>query len=324
MTSLRDALLRARERREPLVGSSETRAYRLVQGDAEGVPGTTLDRFDDVGVWSLYQSLSPAEEAELGDALMEVFPLRSLYLKRRPREARTAVPSELASEKPFRGEARPELSVKEHGLSFEIRPGQGLAVGLYLDMRETRRWLCAHAQGCTVLNAFAYTCAFGVSATAGGAARVLNIDLSRKALDWGVENARANGQSVERRDYLAGDVFDWLERLDKKGERFDVVILDPPSFAQGREGRRRVFSAATDYPELAARGARVTSPGGLLLACCNLAKLTPGRFQAQVEAGVVSAGRRISTAEHLPGGGLDFPFQPGEPPSLKVLACRLW
>src|SRR5690606_23072127 len=111
-----------------------------------------------------------------------------------------------------------------NGLRFIICPGQGLSVGLYLDMRDGRQWVRGQVAGRTVLNCFAYTCAFGVYSHAGGAARVVNLDLSRRVLDWGEENLRRNGVEPRRIDHIAGDTFDWLGRFQKKGEQFDCVI----------------------------------------------------------------------------------------------------
>src|SRR5207248_9319272 len=101
------------------------------------------------------------------------------------------------------------------------------SVGLYLDAREVRAWVREHAAGKLALNCFSYTCGYAVAALAGGARRVVNVDISRRVLDWGAENAELNGQAVSRRDYIAGDVFEWLDRFAKKGEVFDLVILDP-------------------------------------------------------------------------------------------------
>jgi 23S rRNA (cytosine1962-C5)-methyltransferase len=226
----------------------------------------------------------------------------------------------LAPEVPARGEPVESLTALENGLSFLIRPAQGLSVGLYLDMRDTRAWLLEQVRGLTVLNLFAYTCAFGVVATAGGAKRALNLDASRRVLEWGEENARLNGQAVDRYDYVAGDVFDWLKRLAKKGETFDVVISDPPSFSTTRAAR---FSAARDYAKLAEAAARVVAPGGRLVACCNHAGLPARRFETMVAEGVALAGRKGKGVDSLGPSPLDFPPPLGHEPPLKVHVVEL-
>lgn len=322
---LEERFRRARERRGPLLEDEGTTAFRMVNAEGDGVPGIAVDWLDGVAVVSLYQPFTEEEERAVAAAAAGALCARSVYLKRRPKEARVAATTRreaLAPEAPAAGEAVPELEVKEAGLCFRVRPAQGLAVGLYLDIRDTRAWVRAQARGRSVLNCFAYTCAFSVAARAGGATSAINVDLSRRALDWGEENARLNGQPVDRRDFLSGDVFDWLPRLRKRGQRFDLVVLDPPSFATGR---RQVFAAGRDYPKLCAVAARVVSAGGLLVACCNLEKLAEDRFQRMVEEGLHRAERPGTLVKRLGPSPLDFPASGGRQAGtwLKVLAFEL-
>jgi 23S rRNA (cytosine1962-C5)-methyltransferase len=321
--SVEELLRRASERRGPLWEEPRTTAYRLVNGEPDGMPDVTVDLFERVHVMSLYRDFSPAQEQALLDAAEAAWAPRSLYLKRRPREARhlaNVAKEQLAPEVAARGESVESLVALENGLRFLIRPGQGLSVGLYLDMRDTRAWLAGEVRGLTVLNLFSYTCGFGVAATAGGAKRVLNVDASRRVLDWGEENARLNGQPVDRYDYVAGDVFDWLGRLARKGERFDVVVVDPPSFATTRTSR---FSAAKDYASLAEACARVVVPGGRLVACSNLATLAPRRFETMVAEGVARAGRQGRGVQELGPSPVDFPESPEHPAALKARVLEL-
>ncbi|MBX5483255.1 MAG: class I SAM-dependent rRNA methyltransferase [Myxococcaceae bacterium] len=317
--ALRRALQKAIDRRAPLrQRTPTTNAFRLVNARGDALPDVTVDLFDKVAVLSLYRDLPPDEEVRLAEAVRQTSGARAVYLKRRPREARVAAnvaKSEVAPESPITGERVDELTVLENGVHFVIRPGQGLSVGLYLDMRDTRQWVREQIRGRTLLNTFAYTCGFGVYAHHGGAARAVNVDLSRRVLDWGEENLRRNGFLPDRRDHLAGDCFEWLKRLAKKGETFDVVVLDPPSFSTSRSGR---FSAARDYPKLAAAAAPVVADGGWLVACCNLQQLSGARFEAMVQAGIAQAGRSARLIQRLGPSAIDFPSTSDEPPGLKV------
>ncbi len=320
---LEERIRAAAARRAPLRRGGQTTALRLLNGEGDGVPGVTVDAFGDVLCASLYEPLTPAREQALFDAIGAAVPSRALFVKRRPKEARVEAGTRkdaLAPANAERGETVESLTAKEDGLSFLIRPGQGLSVGLYLDMREVRGWLREHARGKTVLNTFAYTCGFSVAARAGGAARVLNLDLSRRVLDWGAQNAALNGQPVDPRDYVSGDVFDWLRRLGKKGERFDFVVLDPPSFSTAKGV---AFSAARDYAGLVALAAPLVAQGGVLLACCNLATLAVAAFEALVDRGVAQAGRASRGAVRLRASAVDFPDPPGRPPPLKVVALTI-
>lgn len=320
--SVADRLQAAVDRRAPLAEDPRTTAYRLLNGAGDGTDGLTLDRFEDVLVLSLYREVGEAEERELVARIARVLSPRAIYVKRRPREARIVANTQrdaLAPETPVFGEPADSLVSLESGVRYRIRPAQGLSVGLYLDMREVRAWLAEQVRGKTVLNGFAYTCGFGISARLGGASRAVNVDLSRRVLDWGEENLSLNGLTPERRDFISGDVFDWVGRFAKKGERFDAVVLDPPSFATTR---KRTFSAERDYALLAAAAAPVVAPDGLLLACCNQASLSAARFAAQVQQGLARAGRLAGEVLPLGPSPLDFPPPPGQEPALKVLA--LW
>jgi 23S rRNA (cytosine1962-C5)-methyltransferase len=316
----RALLARALGRRAPLREDGRTSAFRWLNGAGDGAPGLTLDLFGDVGVLSTYDAQDPGPVA---DAAMELLPLRAVYLKRRPREAGTLEREERAVRAPtlpLRGASVGTVDVCEEGLVFRIRPGEGLAVGLYLDMREARGWVRTHARGAALLNCFAYTCAFGIAARAGGAVRAIDLDLSRRSLAWGEENAGLNGQSPPPSDRLAGDVFDWLRRLGKRGARFEAVVLDPPGFARGRAG---TFSAARDWPRLVAQAAPLVAPGGWLLAACNVAALPGHRFEAALAEGVRRSGRTAEEVARLGASPIDFPVPRGVEPHLKIRVLRL-
>jgi 23S rRNA (cytosine1962-C5)-methyltransferase len=221
---------------------------------------------------------------------------------------------------PWFGEEVPERGVLENGRRFSIRPANGLSVGLYLDAREAREWVSQNALGKKVLNCFAYTCGFGIAATAGGALRAVNVDVSRKVLDWGEENARLNAQEVSRKDFIAGDVFDWLLRFSKKQERFDLVVLDPPSFSNTRQSR---FSAAKDYGRLVAAALGGVAEGGRLLACCNLSTLDKASFRSLVFQAVRESGRTGKVEAEMGASSIDHPMPPGQGSPLKVVAVAL-
>jgi 23S rRNA (cytosine1962-C5)-methyltransferase len=295
----------------------------MVHGEADGLPGATVDWFNSVAVVSFYQGWTGRTERLLVDCIADQLRPRAVYLKRRPREARTALLREaksLAPDQPVFGAQVPEVVVAEGGLKYLIRPPNGLSVGLYLDARDCRHWVRGHAAKKRVLNCFAYTCAFGVSAHAGGAESVVNVDLSRRALEWGQQNAQFNGQPVAPQGHLCGDVFDWLRRFRKQGRLFDLAILDPPSFATARH---KTFSAAQDWPRLVAEASHAIAGGGLLVACCNQASLSAQRFERLLRRGFQGVARRAPQIERLGASPVDFPSAPGKPDALKVLCYRL-
>ncbi len=325
---LTELLRLAAARRAPLANDPETTLYRLVNTGADRLPGLTVDRYGAALVLSLYddETLLPPRPAppELLDALLTTTGARTVYARYRPRQASRISETQMAALAPAQPVAGPDLgpewAAHEAGLAYLIRPGEGLSVGIFPDMRESRGRVRAWAAGRRVLNCFAYTCGFGVAALAGSAARVLNLDLSKPALAWGQENYRANGFEPDPHDFVFGDVFDWLARLAKRSDRFDLVILDPPGFSRTKS---RTFTAVQDYDALVTLAARVTAPGGLILACCNVAELPWRAYRDRVLAGLAAAGRtaEITGIHHEPA--LDFPAAPGQEPYLKMIWLQL-
>lgn len=312
--ALQATLRRALERRRASL-PEETDAFRWI--DAE-LPDLTVDLFGPVAVASSYRHRALGEELDLARAIREAGGgLKAVYWKRRPREARRAANEDaerVAPPLPHAGEPVESLICREQGLAFAIKPPNGLSVGLYLDARDARAWVRAHARGRTALNLFSYTCGFGVAALAGGAARAVNVDASRKVLDWGEDNTRLNGFAAERRDFISGDARDWLQRLGKKKERFGLVILDPPSFAS--VGKKR-WVASAQYPELVREALACVERGGLLLACCNLAQWTDDQFLAAVQEGARGLPRRVEA--RFGASAIDF----AQPSAFKAVGLRL-
>lgn len=323
MPKLEELLYNSRAKRSILENNPNTTAFRLVNSSADGVPDLCVDFFAGVLVASLYIDLSEKQENVLLEVLAQTFQPAAIYLKRRPKEARhvaNVARDSLAPDAPAWGERVDEIEILEHGVKYLIRPGGDLSVGLFLDMREPRAWLKHHVAGKTVLNTFAYTCGFGLISSLNGAARAVNLDLSRRVLDWGQENYHLNKLEPKRFDFISGDVFDWLNRFARREDKFDVVILDPPSFATSKNMR---FSAATNYDKLVALASSIVAPDGLLLSCCNLALLSRRDFYAQIKMGLKHAGRSFNLLESLRQSKIDFPVQENLESPLKVFALEL-
>ena len=294
----------------------------MLHGEADGVPGLAVDRYadtlivhaDSAQALRRWEPLLRSElEPRFARAFEKVHPPQASRLSARER-------AERAPREPLWGTHLPRIETLEDGVRYEIRPSDGLSVGLFLDMREVRAWLRANSTGRRVLNLFAYTCSFGVCAARGSAARVLNLDLSRRYLEWGQANYRLNGVAVDDRDFVYGDAFDWLARFARRGECWDIVILDPPSFSTTRSG---AFSVERDYVRLATLAARVAAPGGMLIAATNHAGTYDERFDAWLAEAVAAAERGARALQRWHEPVPDFPVPPGRAPYLKVRALAL-
>ncbi|WP_290700119.1 class I SAM-dependent methyltransferase [Amphritea sp.] len=201
------------------------------------------------------------------------------------------------------------LQVEELGLRYQVRPLKNQNSGLFLDMREGRRWTKEHSKGKSVLNLFAYTCGFSVAAIAGGAERVVNLDMSRGALNTGRENHRLNQHPMERVKFLSHDLFRSWGKLKREGP-YDLVVIDPPSFQKGS------FVATSDYRKVLRRLPELTKDLAEVLLCLNSPQLDSDFLIGLVEENCPEFVfiERIANPE-------DFPDQ-DEEQALKVLLFR--
>lgn len=281
-----DSLGAARRRRAPVSEDGAVTSYRLIDGSGDGVPGVYLDRYGPAAVLNVH------EDARLSHSWVTVAArltldqlaptgLEAVYVKPFARDRSRLggrAPDELRAAVPRAGRAQPEsLVVREYGSRFEVRLYDGLSTGLFLDHREHRRAL-SQRRLLRVLNLFAYTCAFAVPLAAAGA-RVTNVDVSARYLEWGKRNLALNGLEPSTARFFRMDAFAYLAYAERHpGERFDLVILDPPTFAVG-DRRRGVkpWKALADYPALVQAALRVLAPGGSVFAASNTRELAaPG------------------------------------------------
>jgi 23S rRNA (cytosine1962-C5)-methyltransferase len=274
--TIKEKLNRAIAKRKPLF-TPETNVFRLVNGDTEDLDDIVIDQFADV--WLLQTAASNG--LEFAQSIWNHLDNKpaSFYWKALVQEGKTS-PQYVAGEivdTPFQ--------VLENELKYRIDFQAGYSQGLFIDQRNNRKKIRnLVSKGKTVLNTFAYTCAFGVAAAA-QEAETVNLDLSRHYLDWGKENYRINGINPANHGFIYGDVFDWLRCFAKKQRKFDVIILDPPTFSRNRS-RNTSFRVDTDYPRLAAMAKELLNPGGTLLCCCNTHRLSQKEFSNLLRKGL--------------------------------------
>ena len=327
--ALRRALARALVRRYGLArsaGPRATTAFRLVNEAGDGLPRLAIDAYAEHLVVQLYRDNDDglddgpwADKARRERVLDRVHELGfdGIYLKVRPRQANTLVDTrrdDLAPREPVRGTPAPvELVVLEEGMPVEVRLGDGLSTGIFLDQRANRRRIREMAASKSLLNLFSYTCGFTLAAVMGGATRTVSVDASTAALERGRQGLMRLGADLKAHTFVAEDAFAYLERAARKKETFDLVVLDPPSYSKSKKHR---FVADSDYAKLAALALRVVSPGGALFASTNHRGIRRAKFRRML----LDAGRLaeidVAQAKDLPDPS-DYPTPPNVEPHLK-------
>jgi 23S rRNA (cytosine1962-C5)-methyltransferase len=305
-------------RRAPLAPLTE--AYRLVNELGDDLPGVTVDRYGEFAVLLVSSPEAERRAQELADRLV-VLGARGVYLKRRIRGDVRKAEAERYPPLPLAGEAAPErFVVEEHGIKLLVELAHGLSTGLFVDQRENRRLVRDLSHGAHVLNLFSYTSSFSVAAALGGASRVVSVDLAHRALELARENFRLNRLDPARHAFEQADALAWLARARREKQRYDLVVLDPPSFATKADGA--AWNVAKGYAVAAERALAVLAPGGRLLAITNHRKTSLGRLRRTLREAAARAGVSVAKLKDLPPV-FDCPDGPDGPvPSKSVLVTR--
>ncbi len=297
-----DALLKDRVRaaaRRRVGVEPGTTAYRLVNAENDDLPGIRVDVWGPHAVITLDSPSLSRLVKGLAGALPEVLgDLGSVWVAERhdPRD----VERKSLGVRCVQGAAE-DVGVTELGLHYEVRPSFGKDAGLFTDMRTNRAWLAPHWSGARVLNLFAHTGAFSVSAKAHGASEVVSVDLSEAYLARTGRNFQLNG--LDPGELLAEDAFRVLDRFRRQGRSFDRVVVDPPGFSHSAAG---AWQGEREWPRLAAACLRVLAPGGWLIAASNLGSQSPKQFGGALQEGAERASRQLRLV-HEGTPGLDHP-----------------
>ena len=307
---LESILLKAWSLRQPLLRSGELTACRLFHGAGDGLDGLVVELLDNVLV---VQTLSghglPSEERlrTAIDRLRQEAGAKAVYRKFFVSDRAEVSPNVSAmhtNATPWIGEAaEPEMIIREGGMRFITRPYDGFSVGLFLEHRDNRRRICTLAKGRRVLNLFSYTCSFSVAAAMGGAVHVSSVDLSKRYLEWGKRNFEINNVSTTGHLFFCSDTFEFYERAHRQGRRYDVVILDPPTFSRLRRPQR-TFVLEEQLGALVAGAVSLLDPGGILLLATNCRQICSDRLETEIRDAAGSRGCTIIDRPPLPA---DFP-----------------
>mmetsp|Transcript_8979 Transcript_8979/g.21884 ORF Transcript_8979/g.21884 Transcript_8979/m.21884 type:complete len:906 (-) Transcript_8979:106-2823(-) len=301
--------------RQSLRDNPLTTAYREINGAADGFPGWTVDRYND---WLFVQH----DEQEAEGPLPSIHDGNTAGVYLLPANPDRGAMGSKEKVRPIllEGRAAPEtFPILENGVVYHVSLDKDLSTGIFLDQRMNRAWLTRNCnQNTHVLNCFAHCGAFSVAAAKAGASTV-SLDLNKKWLNRVEPQLEANGVPFdERHDCIFGDCFEWLEKLSKRGEKFDIVILDPPSSSVGKKKKR--WSVNRDMAELVQIAAPLVKKGGLLWTTTNSASLPPIKFATLCQKGFAQANIE-SKLERIQPMSVDFPSI-GAPP-VKNLVWRV-
>ena len=283
-----------------LIGNPKNNTYRLVHGEGDNLPGLIIDVYDHTAVMQAHSAGMHMDRLAIADALDAVMGdvVQHIYYK-----SETTLPYKadlVATENGFLKGGSPENVAMENGLLFHVDWLKGQKTGFFVDQRENRALLERYAHGRSVLNLFCYTGGFSLYAMRGGAKLVHSVDSSAKAIDLTNENVKLNFPGDDRHQAYAEDAFKYLDRM---GDQYDLIILDPPAFAKHRDALR---NALRGYTKLNAKAFEKIRPGGILFTFSCSQVVSKQDFRNAVFTAAAQSGRSVRILHQL--------TQPGDHP----------
>ncbi|HAS6257421.1 TPA: class I SAM-dependent methyltransferase [Vibrio vulnificus] len=308
--------------REDVIERDGLTGYRLIAAESDGMPGVTIDRYQNFFVCQLLSAGAEHQKQNIVDALIEVFPDCNVYERSdvsvRKKEGLQETTGVLHGEMPPKS-----VVIEENGVKISVDIVGGHKTGFYLDQRDSRQQAMKYVKDKEVLNCFSYTGGFGLYALKGGAKRVINADVSQPALDTAKFNAELNEFDISKKRavFLNADVFKLLREYRDQGTTFDVVIMDPPKFA---ESKAQLNGACRGYKDINMLAMQILKPGGTLLTYSCSGLMDQVLFQKIIADAAVDAGRSVKFVERFEQAS-DHPTDTAYPEGfyLKGFACKV-
>jgi 23S rRNA (cytosine1962-C5)-methyltransferase len=297
-------------------------SYRLVYGEADFIPGLIVERYCDVhkNVYLVVQFLSLSCEVfrkEIMAALRKVIKPYGIYEKSNTSDR---AKEGLAERACWDGEVREGvITIRENDVELEVDLINGQKTGYFLDQKDNRAAVAKLCKGKRVLDTFSHTGAFGLNAVKGGAKKVISIDVSSEAVDMINRNIERNHATTQM-SAVCADVFDMLKSYEKSGEKFDVIILDPPAFTKSAKNIEKAYGG---YKEINLRAMRLLTENGILVTCSCSYFFDAEHFYGMVMKAAADSKKHVQIIEKR-GAGPDHPVLLGYPKSeyLKCAICR--
>ena len=305
----------AKEKRSAYYQDDLTTAFRLFNQEGDGFGGLTVDLYGDYAVFSWYNSYVYQIRQTISEAFRQVFPeVLGAYEKIRFKGL------DYESAHIYGQEAPDFFTVLENGVLYQVFMNDGLMTGIFLDQHEVRGSLVdGLAMGKSLLNMFSYTAAFSVAAAMGGASQTTSVDLAKRSRELSQAHFQANGISTDDHRFIVMDVFEYFKYAKRKGLTYDVIVLDPPSFARNK---KQTFSVAKDYHKLISQSLEILNPGGIIIASTNAANVSRQKFTEQIDKGFAGRSYQILNKYGLPA---DFAYNKKDESSnyLKVISMKV-
>ncbi|WP_217585881.1 class I SAM-dependent rRNA methyltransferase [Lentibacillus saliphilus] len=287
-------LAAALNKRAHFFSDPDTTAFRVFNGEGDGIGGMTIDYFAGFYLIHWYSEGIYSFKEEALQALEELGNFKGIYEKKR-----FDTKGQYIDDDDFVTGERGEfpLIVKENGMNYAIDLNDGAMVGMFLDQRDVRQAIRdRYAKEKYVLNTFSYTGAFSVAALLGGASKTTNVDLAKRSKPKTIEQFSVNGLDFEAQDIVVMDVFDYFKYAKRKQLTFDMVILDPPSFARSK---KHTFSTAKDYPDLMKEAIAITGDNGIIVASTNNATFNMKKFKGFIQKAFKETGTSYKVLEEF-------------------------
>ncbi|HET1260972.1 TPA: class I SAM-dependent rRNA methyltransferase [Streptococcus pneumoniae] len=306
---------KAKEKRNAYYQDDLTTTYRLFNQEGDGFGGLTVDLYGDYAVFSWYNSYVYQIRQTISEAFRQVFPeVLGAYEKIRFKGL------DYESAHVYGQEAPDFFTVLENGVLYQVFMNDGLMTGIFLDQHEVRGSLVdGLAMGKSLLNMFSYTAAFSVAAAMGGASQTTSVDLAKRSRELSQAHFQANGLSTDEHRFIVMDVFEYFKYAKRKDLTYDVIVLDPPSFARNK---KQTFSVAKDYHKLISQSLEILNPGGIIIASTNAANVSRQKFTEQIDKGFAGRSYQILNKYGLPA---DFAYNKKDESSnyLKVISMKV-
>ncbi len=305
----------AKEKRSAYYQDELTTAFRLFNQEGDGFGGLTVDLYGDYAVFSWYNSYVYQIRQTISEAFRQVFPeVLGAYEKIRFKGL------DYESAHVYGQEAPDFFTVLENGVLYQVFMNDGLMTGIFLDQHEVRGSLVdGLSMGKSLLNMFSYTAAFSVAAAMGGASQTTSVDLAKRSRELSQAHFQANGITTDDHRFIVMDVFEYFKYAKRKGLTYDVIVLDPPSFARNK---KQTFSVAKDYHKLISQSLEILNPGGIIIASTNAANVSRQKFTEQIDKGFAGRSYQILNKYGLPA---DFAYNKKDESSnyLKVISMKV-